>query len=134
MVGASKLTDVNRTIFIARQAIHQELQKFDPKDTVIVSGGGKGVDTIVAQIATELGFPVTEFKATGYGWGEYKKRNLQIADKSDRVISFALPYGSTKGVPKCYHCENAKRDDNHEKTAGCWTGKENGNYEVIIIQ
>jgi len=134
MVGSSKLTDVNRTIFIARQAIHQELQKFDPKDTVIVSGGGKGVDTIVAQEVTAMGFTIIEYAAKGYGWAVYKKRNEQITEKSDRVISFALPFGSTKGVDKCYHCANANRDDNHEKTAGCWTGKENGNYEVVIIQ
>ena len=131
MVGSSKVSLDNE---VARNVVRRELQKFDPKDTVIVSGAGKGIDTIVAQEVTAMGFTIIEYAAKGYGWAVYKKRNEQIAEKSDRVISFALPFGSTKGVDKCYHCANANRDDNHEKTAGCWTGKENGNYEVIIIQ
>tara|TARA_B100000678_G_scaffold235508_1_gene204902 strand:- start:41 stop:451 length:411 start_codon:yes stop_codon:yes gene_type:complete len=131
MVGSSKASLDNE---VARNVVRRELQKFDPKDTVIVSGAGKGIDTIVAQEATAIGFTIIEYAAKGYGWAVYKKRNEQIAEKSDRIISFVFTLGYTKGVPKCYHCENAQRDDNHEKTAGCWTGKENGNYEVVIIQ
>ena len=131
MVGSSKVSLDNE---VARNVVRRELEKFDIKDTVIVSGAGNGIDSIVAQIAKAIGFTIIEYAAKGYGWAVYKKRNEQIAEKSDRIISFALPFGSTKGVDKCYHCENAKRDDNHEKTAGCLTGKLHGNYEVVIIQ
>ena len=101
--------------------------------TTIYSGGGTGTDTNVKKACTELNVPIIEFKPERYGWEEFKKRNLQIAEACDKVISFALPFGTTAGVPKCYHCANAGKDDNHEKTAGCYTGKACGNYEVVII-
>ena len=101
--------------------------------TTIYSGGGTGIDTNVKKACTELNVPIIEFKPERYGWEEFKKRNLQIAEACDKVISFALPFGTTAGVPKCYHCANAGKDDNHEKTAGCYTGKACGNYEVVII-
>ena len=49
-----------------------------------------------------------------------------IAKYCDKIYSLALPKTKTA----CYHCG---RDD-HEKTAGCWTGKKNGNYEVVILE
>ena len=101
--------------------------------TTIYSGGGTGTDTNVKKACTELNVPIIEFKPERFGWEEFKKRNLQIAEACDKVISFALPFGTTAGVPKCYHCANAGKDDNHEKTAGCYTGKACGNYEVVII-
>ena len=107
--------------------------------TTIYSGGGTGTDTNVKKACTELNVPIIEFKPERFGWEEFKKRNLQIAEACDKVISFALPYGTTidtktgEPIPKCYHCANAGKDDNHEKTAGCYTGKACGNYEVVII-
>ena len=111
-------------------ALSEHLAKLNPETDTVVSGGGKGVDTIIARLARAKGFNVIEFKPTAYNWDEFKKRNLQIAKESDRVVSFALPFKTTK----CYHCANAGKDDNHEKTAGCYTGKANGNYEVIIMK
>jgi hypothetical protein len=107
--------------------------------TTIYSGGGTGTDTNVKNACTELNVPIIEFKPEVFGWEEFKKRNLQIAEACDKVISFALPYGTTidtktgEPIPKCYHCANAGKDNNHEKTAGCYTGKACGNYEVVII-
>ena len=104
-------------------------------DTVVVSGGEpNGVDSIVRDACKQLGVAFKEFKPEKIGWEYFKKRNLQIAEYCDKIISFALPYGTTAGVPKCYHCTNAGKDDNHEKTAGCYTGKACGEYEVIIIK
>ena len=110
-------------------SLNDYLVKLNPATDTICSGGGKGVDTIVARLAKAKGFNVIEFKPTAYNWDEFKKRNLQIAEKSNRVVSFAYPFKTTK----CYHCANAGKDDNHEKTAGCYTGKACGNYEVVLI-
>ena len=114
-------------------ALSEYLAKLNPETDTVVSGAGKGVDTIIARLARAKGFNVIEFKPTAYSWegvGGFMERNLQIAKESDRVVSFALPFKTTK----CYHCANAGKDNNHEKTAGCYTGKANGNYEVIIIK
>ncbi len=110
-------------------SLNDYLAKLNSATDTICSGGGKGVDTIVARLAKAKGFNVIEFKPTAYNWEGFKKRNLQIAEKSDRVVSFAYPFKTTK----CYHCANAGKDDNHEKTAGCYTGKACGNYEVVLI-
>ena len=128
IVGSSKAGNDNLH-GTAWRCIHSYLSKLDPEKDTIVSGGGKGVDTLVALLCQELKFKLIEFKPSEYNWEEFKKRNLQIAEKSERVVSFAYPFKTTK----CYHCANAGRDDNHEKTAGCYTGKANGNYEVVII-
>ena len=118
--------------------LSEHLAKLNPETDTVVSGAGKGVDTMIARLAKAKGFKVIEFPPdkqskewlAGDYWAEFKKRNLQIAKESDRVVSFALPFKTTK----CYHCANAGKDDNHEKTAGCYTGKANGNYEVIIMK
>jgi hypothetical protein len=126
IVGSSKVGNDN----LANAVISEYLEKLDPETDTVVSGAGKGVDTIVARLCQELKFKLIEFKPTAYNWDEFKKRNLQIAKESDRVVSFALPFKTTK----CYHCANSGKDNNHEKTAGCFTGKANGNYEVIIMK
>lgn len=119
-------------------ALSEHLAKLNPETDTVVSGAGKGVDTMIARLAKAKGFKVIEFPPdkqskewlAGDYWAEFKKRNLQIAKESDRVVSFALPFKTTK----CYHCANSGKDNNHEKTAGCFTGKANGNYEVIIMK
>tara|TARA_B100001245_G_C22894509_1_gene431636 strand:- start:6045 stop:6431 length:387 start_codon:yes stop_codon:yes gene_type:complete len=123
IVGSSKAGEDSVDI------ITNYLSTLDPEKDTIVSGAGRGVDTIAANIAKTKKFNLIEYASTGYSWDEFKKRNLQIAEKADKVVSFAYPFKTTK----CYHCANAGRDDNHEKTAGCYTGMKNGNYEVIII-
>ena len=103
------------------------------QDIEFVSGGGAGIDSTARGVCEKLEIDFKEFKPDGYGWEANKKRNLQIADYCDKVISFVLPFGTTANVPKCYHCANAGKDDNHEKTAGCYTGKACGAYEVVIL-
>ena len=125
IVGSSHAGEYNHLV-----ALSWYLGKLNPETDTVVSGGGKGVDTIIARLARAKGFNVIEFKPTAYNWDEFKKRNLQIAKESDRVVSFALPFKTNK----CWHCANAGKDNNHEKTAGCFTGKANGNYEVIIMK
>ena len=133
IVGSSKSGDrayeqVKNVIHMAKLHDEMGLAKM-----TIYSGGGTGIDQNAKDACKELNMPFIEFKPERFGWEEFKKRNLQIAEACDKVISFALPFGTTAGVPKCYHCANAGKDDNHEKTAGCYTGKACGNYEVVII-
>ena len=114
------------------------LAGLNPETDTVLSGDGTGVDKMIAREARAKGFNVIEFPPdkqskewlAGDYWAEFKKRNLQIAKESDRVVSFALPFKTNK----CWHCANAGKDNNHEKTAGCFTGKANGNYEVIIMK
>ena len=114
------------------KSITSKLKEYSPIDTTIVSGHGEGIDKMAIKSAKEMGFKTIEYRPTSKNWVEYKKRNLQIASKCDKIISFALKLG-TLGEKQCYHCSRAGRDNNHEKTAGCYTGYKNGNYEVVIV-
>jgi hypothetical protein len=129
-VGSSKADQADT--FAIEKAIKMHLLKYVNTDTTIVSGGGEGIDTMAIKYAKELDFETIEYKPTSKNWVEYKKRNIQIANKCDKIISFALELG-TLSKRQCYHCSRAGRDNNHEKTAGCYTGYKNGNYEVVIV-
>ena len=96
-------------------------------------GDDAEIDSTARSVCKKFEVDFKEFKPDGIGWDANKKRNLQIANYCDKVISFALPFGTTVGVPKCFHCEKAGKDNNHEKTAGCYTGKACGAYEVVIL-
>ena len=109
--------------------VHDILNRYDHKNTVIVSGGADGIDSIASGIAELHGYNIIEYKPKGIGWEYYKKRNLLIANKCDKVYSIALPLNDGK---RCYHCAEVGRDDNHYKTAGCWTAQRCANYEVVV--
>lgn len=97
-----------------RQFIAMVLKRYD-SDTIIISGGAKGVDTIGLEIAKGLGFKTQVYKPEKEEWKYYKKRNLQIANDCDELHCFSVPVHKTK----CYHHDEPQE---HEKTAGCWTG------------
>ena len=120
IVGSSKIKENDVLIFVKNI-----LNKFT-KNTVIITGGAKGVDTAVKQCCDELGYICKEIFPKSNNWEGFKERNLQIAKESDHVISIALPYSKQF----CYHC-NSKT---HEKTAGCYTGKHCKSYEVMIFE
>lgn len=68
------------------RAFVQEL----PRDTEIVSGGGRGVDTVAVEEATALGMPTKVFPAE---WEKYGKaagfrRNIDIVSYADEVVAF----------------------------------------------
>jgi hypothetical protein len=102
----------------------------------VVSGGCHlgGIDIWAAEIARELGKPVTEFKPRHLTWnGGYKERNLQIAERSDVVYCVTvdkLP-DDFKGMKfeHCYHCNK----DNHVKSGGCWTMKKAKVGRLVIV-
>jgi len=129
-VGSSKADKCDVESIL--KAIKIQLLKYPVDSTTIVSGHGEGIDIMSIKSAKEMGFKTIEYTPTSKNWEEYKKRNLQIANKCDKIISFALELG-TLTKRKCYHCSRAGRDNNHEKTAGCYTGYKNGNYEVVIV-
>ena len=129
-VGSSKADKCDVESIV--KAIKIQLLKYPVDSTTIVSGHGEGIDKMAIKSAKEMGFKTIEYTPTSKNWEEYKKRNLQIASKCDKIISFALELG-TLTKRKCYHCSRAGRDNNHEKTAGCYTGYKNGNYEVVIV-
>ena len=129
-VGSSKADKCDVESIV--KAIKIQLLKYPVDSTTIVSGHGEGIDIMSIKSAKEMGFKTIEYIPTSKNWEEYKKRNLQIASKCDKIISFALKLG-TLGEKQCYHCSRAGRDNNHEKTAGCYTGYKNDNYEVVIV-
>ncbi len=96
-----------------RQHITLVLKRY-PMDTIIISGGAKGVDTTALEVAKGLGFQIQEYKPEKEEWKYYKKRNLQIANDCDELYCFSVSVRKTK----CYHHTTPQK---HEKTAGCWT-------------
>jgi hypothetical protein len=97
-----------------KQYISLVLKKYS-LDTIIISGGAKGVDTLALEIAKTLGFKTQVYNPQKQKWQYYKKRNLEIASDCDELHCFAVPVRKTK----CYHHDTPQK---HEKTAGCWTG------------
>jgi len=100
-----------------------------PKDTVVISGGARGIDSMARTVSQELEYEFHEYLPTQQNWQEFKKRNLFIAKESDKVYSFV----DSLQDKRCYHCAKADKDNNHQVTGGCYTGLHNGNYEVIVI-
>lgn len=95
--------------------IHLFLKNFNPNDTLVISGGARGTDTITINTAKQMGFMTKVYPPEFDGWEAYKKRNLIIANECDEIACFTTLTRTTR----CYHC-NA----DHEKTAGCWTVKQ----------
>jgi predicted Rossmann fold nucleotide-binding protein DprA/Smf involved in DNA uptake len=104
IVGSRKHPDVNK----ARQAVFDCVRNLPP-NTVIVSGGAKGVDSWAEQAAHKYGlrtkiYPVDKKGLSPYGSPdsrrEYGKRayarNLLIVDDCDRLVAFSS--GNTKGT------------------------------------
>ena len=104
-----------------RQLIALTLKHYDVNETLVISGGAKGVDTLGIEIAKSLGFQTKVFKPEINDWEPtnkkigFKYRNIQIAKECDALFCFTVQVHKTK----CYHHTNLQE---HEKTAGCWTG------------
>ena len=112
-----------------RQSISLILKKY-PFDTVMISGGAKGVDSIAIEIAKNMGFQTRVHAPQGKEWKYYKKRNLQIANDCDELYCLSIPVKKQR----CYHHDTP---ENHEKTAGCYTASKvmqlNKPTHLIII-
>ena len=114
IVGTTKLT-TNEKIDM-RQHITDGLQKYS-LDSIIISGGAKGVDSLAIEAAKELGFQTKVYMPEKNEWKYYKKRNLQIAQDCDELYCFSVCVHKVK----CYHHDSPQ---DHEKTAGCWTANQ----------
>ena len=100
---------------VIKQEITIILKKY-PLDTIIISGGAKGVDTIALDVAKDIGFKTQEYKPEKEKWEFYKKRNLQIANDCDELYCFSVSVSQEK-----YYCYHHDPPQKHKKTAGCWT-------------
>ena len=129
IVGSSRASP--NAVHTIRRCIKQFVEEH-PNDIIeVVSGGADGADDIGITVAEELDLQTKVFPPASNDWNGFKARNLQIAEYADEIISCARELEA--GRTKCYHCEKAGKDSNHEKTAGCYTGKAHGNYNVVII-
>lgn len=62
-----------------------------PADTIVISGGARGVDRVAADAAHKRNLDVREFLPDWERYGRYmapKVRNQQIADEADLVVAF----------------------------------------------
>ncbi len=68
-----------------------DFNKYLPPDTTeIVSGGAKGIDTFAEEFAKKHHFPLKVFLPDYEKYGKFAplKRNIQIIDYSDLIITF----------------------------------------------
>lgn len=61
-----------------------------PKDTIIVSGGARGVDSVAANTARDCGLQVQIFEAMWHTYGKQAGmiRNAEIIRAADKVVAF----------------------------------------------
>lgn len=97
--------------------------------TKVISGGCHlgGIDIWAIEEALKYGKETEVCYPAGLYWTEYKKRNIEIAQKSDIVYCITvdtLPI-DYKGMrfDECYHCEKYSLIPypSHVKSGGCWT-------------
>ncbi len=90
------------------------LKDFIPIETTVITGGAKGVDTIASNLALCNGFATKPILPLRYEQKYYLMRNVEIAKECDKLFCITIPTRNQK----CYH---HKPEQDHEKTAGCWT-------------
>lgn len=98
----------------------------NPELITVISGGAKGIDTLAVEVAKGLGCKTLVFNPKRPEWKYYSKRNLEIAEKCDKLFCISVP-NRNKSTLCYFHHKDAFNDTNpdkiqkHEKTAGCWT-------------
>lgn len=116
IVGTSKLLypEENERVKIN---IDHIINSYPREDTIIISGGAWGIDTMAIHRSHQLSYNTQVFYPLENTWPEYRKRNIQIAEQCDELYCITIPIRKQP----CYHHETWKP---HEKTAGCWTMNE----------
>ncbi len=120
IVGSEAAKFTPATEALAREIIRKTLRG----KSVVVSGACHlgGIDEWAVQEAKKLGIRrIVEFAPAKKHWDGYKARNIQIAERAEKVVCITvkkLPPGF-KGMrfPLCYHCKTT----DHVKSGGCWT-------------
>lgn len=130
-VGASVLPSGSAAA--VRSVVAGRLASLDSSSVVVVSGGATGVDSIAVDVAKSMGFETLVFPPKTHDWPGHKARNIQIAQKAGSIIVIVLPLykGGRKG--ECYHCNRVGKNNQHQVSGGCWTGKLHRNYEVVVL-
>ena len=116
-----------------RSAVSSRLASLDSSSVVVVSGGAHGVDTVAENVALQMGFECLIYKPQTQDWPGYKARNILIAQKANDVVVITMPLlkGGRKG--DCYHCNSVGKNNQHQVSGGCWTGKQHRGYEVVVL-
>lgn len=121
IVGSEAAKFTPATQAQARALIRKLIQKADR----VVSGACHlgGIDQWASEEALRYRIPFTAYPPDDLSWEFYKKRNIQIAKASDKVVCItvdSLP-ATYKGMrfKLCYHCDT----NDHVKSGGCWTVK-----------
>lgn len=120
IVGTSHLSEIEE--MDARKRITWAIQDFYNnlpygEHYTIISGGAKGIDSLVKEICKEQFIQFLEILPLKQTWNEFKKRNIKIAEKADHIICISTKIKNQN----CYHCNNIAFQ--HERTGGCWTMK-----------
>jgi len=73
-----------------------------PRDTVIIEGGARGVDTIARQVAESLGLKIEEYRANwrkhGKAAGPIRNFEMLTEGKPDEVWAFHADIEASKGT------------------------------------
>lgn len=100
-----------------QQTIAYIINRYEPDEDTIISGGAKGVDKMAIESAISRGFNTLVFSPKKEQWdGGYKERNIKIAEECHIIYCVSIPIHNTE----CYH-HKTPPPLKHEKTAGCWT-------------
>src|SRR3990172_3188667 len=115
IVGTSNLTkEEEKTVREICNHILKTAREVSDEEITLISGGADGVDSVAVETATKLGHGSIEIMPTERSWRSYKKRNMQIAKQCEELYCITTPVKHKK----CYH---HTPEQDHEKTAGCWT-------------
>jgi hypothetical protein len=87
--GMARLAVVGSRDFPHMDWVREEVAQLLP-DTILISGGARGVDTVAEETALEVGVQVRIYPAdwNKYGRGAGYIRNKQIVDDADEVWAF----------------------------------------------
>lgn len=112
---------------LIKSTIHHYCLTFRPM--VIISGGAWGVDFMAKEYALEHKIPYHEFAPKDRTTPSLLARNKEIARMADIILVISTKRIITR---RCYHHWPW---GNHQKTAGCYTGKiaEQLNKRVILV-
>lgn len=90
-----------------------------------------GIDIWAEEEAAKAGIPYLVYPPRTLAWDGYKRRNLQIAAKSDVVHCIVVteyPEGyDGMRFDLCYHCGT----NEHIKSGGCWTAHRAGEWHLV---
>lgn len=124
IVGSEAAKFTPETEMKARAVIARLIEEYHA-DTV-VSGACHlgGIDVWAIQEAVGVGCKTRECPPAFRNWQSFKRRNIEIAERSDRIVCITvanLPVGfKESGWERyCYHCHTGE----HIKSGGCWTVK-----------